>query len=268
MRGERIFIEHIFTFARTSVTLEILCSPTRSASRDITGAAFFGRDVTDLKGDDEGIKASLKEKEVLLKEVYHRVKNNLQLASSLLNFQGEYIKDKEALEMFRESQNRIKSMALVHEKLYESKDLARVDFADYVRNLVNNLMWSYGSDMRAIRLKVNVPEVFLHPKAAVPCGLIINELVSNAVKHAFPSQPSEPAAEIDIDFHSDNEDHYVLSVSDNGVGFPQGIDFRSTASLGLQLVVMLTEQLNGTVELDKNYDTGTRFIIRFGSSKA
>ncbi|AUB39254.1 CheY chemotaxis protein or a CheY-like REC [Nostoc flagelliforme CCNUN1] len=140
------------------------------------------------KQAEEQIKASLQEKEVLLKEIHHRVKNNLQIISSLLNLQAEYIKDNQALEVFKDSQNRIESMALIHEKLYQSQDLAKINFADYIQDLVTNLFYSYNVNSSAISLKMNVEEVFLAIDAAIPCGLIINELISNSLKYAFPQR--------------------------------------------------------------------------------
>jgi two-component sensor histidine kinase len=206
---------------------------------------------------EEQIKASLKEKEVLLKEIHHRVKNNLQVVSSLLNLQSGYIRDKEALEMFKESQNRVKSMALIHEKLYQSKDLSRVNFADYIQILLAHLFYSYAINSRTITLKINVGDVLLGIETAIPCGLIINELVSNSLKHAFPAGKQ---GEIRIDLHSDNN-RFRLIVGDTGVGFPKDLDFRNTGTLGLELVDTLTDQLGGTIELHSNGGTECKIIF-------
>ena len=138
------------------------------------------------KRAQEQIEASLREKEVLLKEIHHRVKNNLQIISSLLNLQAESIKDDRVLEIFQESQNRIQSMALIHEKLYQSEDLATVNFADYIHELVTNLWYSYQVNLDAVTFTTNIEQVVLNIDKAIPCGLIVNELVSNALKHAFP----------------------------------------------------------------------------------
>jgi len=216
------------------------------------------QDDTERRIAEERIRASLKEKEVLLKEVHHRVKNNLQIISSLLNLQSKYIKDDQALEMFKESRNRIRSMTLIHEKLYRSKDLANIDVAEYIQNLSSNLFRSYSAGR--ISLRTQVDDILLGVDTAIPCGLIINELVSNSLKHAFPDKQGE----ILVDLHRDNG-KFTLRVRDNGVGFPEHVDFRNTDSLGLQLVCTLTDQLDGEIELDRA--GGTEFRITFGEIK-
>ncbi|HEX9830576.1 MAG TPA: PAS domain S-box protein [Thermodesulfobacteriota bacterium] len=227
-------------------------------------------EVTERRRVEKQIKVSLEEKEVLLKEIHHRVKNNLQVISSLLSLQSRYIRDNEVVDIFRESQNRIDSMALVHEKLYQSKDMARIDFADYVLNLTSFLLSSYRVNSKGIILNFNVDNVFLGVDTAIPCGLIINELVSNSLKHGFPSvetctEEEMTRGEVRIDLYSDNDSRFSLVISDNGTGFPQDLDFRNTKSLGLQLVCTLTNQLNGTIELSR--DGGTKFIITFSELK-
>lgn len=207
---------------------------------------------------EEQIKASLQEKEVLLKEIHHRVKNNLQIVSSLLNLQADYLKDKQALEIFKNSQNRIESMALIHEKLYQSQDLARINFAEYVQDLVASFFYAYEINSDAITLKINVEDVFLGIDAAIPCGLIITELVLNSLKHAFPVGN---LGEICIDFRSLTDNKFALIVSDNGIGFPKKLDFQNTESLGLQLVNALVNQLSGTIVLNSN--SGVEFKITF-----
>ena len=214
-----------------------------------------------LQTEDQ-IKASLREKEVLLREIHHRVKNNLQIISSLLNLQSRYIKDKQVLHVFQESQDRIKSMVLIHTKLYQSKGLARVDFAEYIRSLIADLFRSYKADCDLITLKTNVDDVFLAIDTAIPCGLIINELVSNSLKYAFPE---DGQGEIRIDLHWEKGGKFTLIVSDSGVGFPRDLDFRNTESLGLQLACTLVDQLQGTIGLDRT--GGTKFKIAFTEPK-
>lgn len=207
---------------------------------------------------EEQIKISLQEKEVLLKEIHHRVKNNLQIISSLLNLQAEYLKDKQALEIFKNSQNRIESMALIHEKLYESEDLARINFADYVQDLVTSLFYAYAVNSDAITLKLNIENIFLGIDAAIPCGLIITELVLNSLKHAFPLGK---CGEICVELRSFDRNKLALIVRDNGIGLPKSFDFKNTASLGLQLVDALTNQLESSIELNKN--DGVEFKLVF-----
>jgi two-component sensor histidine kinase/CBS domain-containing protein len=216
-------------------------------------------ELAERKRAEEQLKASLKEKEVLLKEIHHRVKNNLQIISSLLKLQSAYTKEEQVLGMFKDSQNRIRSMALIHEKLYQSKDLSRIDFAEYIHDLAGNLLRSYKASSHAITLKTTVNDITLNIDTAIPCGLIINELMSNSLKHAFPT-PSKDN-EICINIYSSDNDQFILNVSDNGIGFPKDLDFRNTESLGLELVCTLTEQLDGTIELDSS--RGTSFNIIF-----
>jgi len=216
------------------------------------------RDITERLKMEEEIKKSLNEKEMLLKEIHHRVKNNLMVISSLLNLQSQYIKDKEALNVFRESQNRAKSMALIHERLYRSTDLKRIDFGEYIQSLATDLFRTYVADPSLIKLNMNVESIMLDINTAIPLGLIVNELISNSMKHAFPD---ERKGEINIDFHKDKENVLKLTVNDDGIGFPEALDFRNTESLGLQLVNNLTQQINGEIELDRT--DGTTFKITF-----
>ena len=239
-------------------------APIKDANGNIIGAIELFHDITMEKEVEKRIMESLKEKEVLLKEIHHRVKNNLQIISSLLSLQSGYIKDQESLKLFKESQNRVKSMALIHEKLYQSKDFTRIDFAEYIRSLTVKLFHSYGLDMSKVTFNINVDHLSLGIDTAIPCGLIINELVSNSLKYAFPDGRN---GEININLRlEDPKGHvYLLRVQDNGVGFPEDIDFRDTDSLGLQIVTTLTTQLGGKIELDRA--AGTDFTIRFSEAK-
>ena len=212
--------------------------------------------------DVEQIKASLKEKEVLLREIHHRVKNNMQIVSSLLRLQSAKAEDKKTQEIFRECQNRISTMAIIHEKLYQSKDLAKINFAQYIDRLAVHIYHSYGVDSNIIALKTDLEEVFLDLNRAIPCGLIANELLSNSVKHAFPEGKK---GEICIKLYSDKKGTISLVVSNDGIGFPKDIDFRKASSLGLQMVNDLTRQIDGTIELDRN--GGTSFKVEFSVSK-
>jgi GAF domain-containing protein/HAMP domain-containing protein len=207
---------------------------------------------------EEEIKLSLKEKEVLLKEIHHRVKNNLQIITSLLNLQSAQIKDAETLTMFRESQARVRSMALIHEKLYQSKDLARIDFDGYVRDLMVYLFRSYAANPDLIQTEIDTSNMHLGIDAAIPCGLIISELVTNSMKYAFPNGRR---GKIYIGLHPHDDGNLTLEVSDNGIGFTDGFDWRESDSLGLQLVSTLTSQLHGTIEV--NGKGGASFKLTF-----
>ncbi|HNJ04443.1 MAG TPA: sensor histidine kinase, partial [Leptospiraceae bacterium] len=200
---------------------------------------------------------SLKEKEVLLKEIHHRVKNNLQVIVSLLDLQSDRVEDRVALEALRECQNRVKSISLIHERLYESRDLAQVDFPEYIRMLMDNLLRSYGVEPDRVRMRIEVVDIRLGLDTAIPCGLIIHELVSNALKHAFPGGRS---GEIRVGIYADGDRNFLV-VSDNGKGFGGVSDFRTVSSLGLQLVDTLTSQINGNIDFHTN--GGTEFIISF-----
>jgi PAS domain S-box-containing protein len=222
------------------------------------GIVCVGHDLTNRKRTEERLKATLCEKEALLMEVHHRVKNNLQVISSLLKFQSEYVTDDRVLRMFNESQGRIKSIALVHEKLYRSPDLARVDSGEYIRDLVMQSFRLHQARSSNAELEMSVDDVPLDLDVAIPCGLIINELVSNALKHAFPDNGR---GKISVGLHS-QDDWLVLAVSDTGVGLPDGLDYQVAQSLGLQLVDALVRQIDGTIEVDSGKE-GTTFRITF-----
>ncbi len=236
----------------------LTATPFRRPGGKLIGVVESFKDITERKETENEIKASLKQKEVLLKEIHHRVKNNLQVVSSLLDFQSEHIKDKEAIEAFSKSQDRIRVMALLHEKLCQSGDLARVNIAEHIRDLISYLFHLRQINADTIILKTHVDDIFLSIDVAIPCGLIVSELVSNCLKHAFPQ---DKKGTICIDLWSDKKGKLALIVRDNGVGIPKHIDFRKTKSLGLQLVNMLVYQLRGSIELGRS--GGTVFKITF-----
>jgi two-component sensor histidine kinase len=193
------------------------------------------------------IKAALGEKEVLLKEVHHRVKNNLQIISSLLNLQTNQIADQKTRDALRDSQNRVRTMALIHEKLYQSPDLEQVDFAAYLKGLVNFLAQSYRANSNQVLIKTEAQNIYLDIDSAIPCGLIVNELVSNSLKYAFPENRE---GYIRVSCQQSSKDEVVLIVRDDGAGLPAGFDPSKSSSLGLKLVTSLVQQLNGKLEME------------------
>jgi two-component sensor histidine kinase len=229
------------------VWVMVSADPVLDERGDVTQIIVSFIDITESKKSEEIVSAALAEKELLLKEVHHRVKNNMQIISTLLDLQSEGIRDEEALTAFRQSQDRIKAMALIHERLYESADIAFIDFQRYIEELSAHLFDSYLVEPGRITLQVDAGGVTMGIDQAIPCGLIINELVTNSLKHAFPDNRR---GEIRIDFSREENGQITLMVGDNGVGMPPGFDFTKTPTLGLQLVTMLTRQLRGILEVD------------------
>lgn len=218
--------------------------------RLIEGQAV-GKDITDRKQVELQVAKSLHEKEVLLQEIHHRVKNNLQMITSLLRLQASSIEDPRLVEPLRESQSRVKAMALVHEQLYRSENLAQVNFAEYIDSLVTHLKRAYTLTTYQIEFRQEVAPLELDADQVVPCGLIVCELISNAIKHAFPPSTVKDQARIYIGCTRMASGHYVLQVADNGIGFPQNFDLATTDSLGFQLITSLTHQLRGKMLLNR-----------------
>ena len=211
----------------------------------LTGTDGVLRDITERRLADEEIRRSLKEKEVLLKEIHHRVRNNLQIISSLLDLQTECVGDR-ATGMLRECRTRIQSMALIHETLYQAKDISRLNFGEYTRNLTASLLSAFAVCPESLTLTLDISDVFLKLDTAMYCGLMITELVTNSLKHAFP--PGQKG-EIRITVNTGPGESLSLKVSDDGIGLPEGLDFRKAESLGLKLVRALVEQLNGQIDI-------------------
>jgi PAS domain S-box-containing protein len=239
--------------------LVVCAGPIEFQGRPAGIASFL--DITDSKRNEELLRNSLAEKVVLLKEVHHRVKNNLQIISSLLDLQSDSMEDEDSRRFVRESRNRITSMALVHEKLYQSENYASINFAEYLDSLTRHLLSTLVKDPALITLTLDIGDFAVGVDEAIPCGLIVNELVSNSLKHAFPAGAK---GEISIRFRSEEDGWVTLTVADTGPGLPPGLDFRNTATLGLQLVVLLVQQLRGTVEMGEK---GAAFIIRFRTAE-
>ncbi len=216
--------------------------------------------LTEITAKNEFLKKSLMEQETLLREIHHRVNNNMQIISSLLSLQSTQVRDERDLDLFIDSQNRVKSMAKVHERLYQSKDLSSIQFAEYGMSLLNDLFSSHRASP-GIRLKVDIEDLSFNMETAIPCGLIINELVSNSLKYAFPNGEGE----IYVNLVNYDENKFLLTIRDNGIGLPEDLDFKNTESLGFRLINNLTLQLEGEIELDRS--NGTKFTIVFEELK-
>ncbi len=238
---------------------EIRYNPIYDEKNEIVGVTVFAQNITERKQAENTIKTSLREKEVLLQEIYHRTKNNMGVISSLLTLQSSHTKDKQVQQIFKETQNRIKSMALVHEKLYQAKNLSNVNLKDYIKKLTSSLLKSYRTTGAKISLKLENDNIRVSIDTAIPCGLIVNELVTNSLKHAFPDGKK---GEIRTSLKLMDNEEVELVVGDNGIGLPKDVNFRKTNTLGMQLIVGLTEnQLEG--KLEKIGNKGTKFKISF-----
>jgi two-component sensor histidine kinase len=235
----------------------VTTSPIKDTSGKLLGSVHIARNITERKKMEDKIKQSLKEREMLIKETHHRVKNNLMIISSLLSLQARYIKDKETQDIFKDSQNRARSMALIHEKLYQTADLKEIDFGDYIQKLSMELFRTYSDKSRNIKLDFKVESHQLYINTSIPLGLIVNELISNSIKHAFPGNEE---GQIKVKFVKENK-KFVFEVSDNGIGLSDDFDIEKTDSLGLSLVISLVDQIHG--ELDYDGHNGTRFTIKF-----
>jgi PAS domain S-box-containing protein len=238
--------------------VEISYIPHFGPDERVLGFFTLVQDLTERKRAEQQVRASLDEKEVLLKEIHHRVKNNLQVISSLLYLQSERVVDPHMRIVLQDCQNRVKSMALIHEKLYLTHDLARIDAAEYIQNLAGHLVRSYAAQTGGVQLRVHADNIFLGIDTATACGLILNELVSNALKHAFPNGHT---GEIYVGLTVAPDHKLTLAIGDNGIGLPGNFDFRASRSLGLQLVNTLVNQLNGVIELHQH--CGVLFKIQF-----
>jgi PAS domain S-box-containing protein len=247
-------------YAFNKSQLELLTTIASQAAIALENSRLFAALQNELEEKNEAekrIKASLNEKELLLQEIHHRVKNNLQIMSSLLRLQSAHFKDQNVQNIFKESENRIKAMAIIHNKLYTNPEYDKVDFNDYIRTLTQNLFLSYGVSSNSVNLEFIVNNIFLNIDTAIPCGLIINELISNSLKYAFPQNKT---GSITVKMYFEEKD-LILIVKDNGIGMDNNIFRKNNETLGLKLVQLLASQMDGKVEL--NSVKGTEFIIRF-----
>ncbi|HHY00804.1 MAG TPA: PAS domain S-box protein [Methanothermobacter sp.] len=219
-------------------------------------AVFYAMAIQNKKAEKK-IKQSLHEKKILLREIHHRVKNNMQIISSLLNLQLNYVTEEKSANLLKESRGRIKSMAMVHEKLYQSPSLTKIDLGDYVGALVSNIFFTYGINTKNIKKEIDVENIEIGIDTAIPCGLIINEIVTNSVKHAFPDHTGKITVKI-----SSSHDDIQLTLSDNGIGIPEKLDYEKTDSLGLKLVKSLVDQIDGHMTIESTNGTSIKIIFK------
>ncbi|KJU81941.1 signal transduction histidine kinase [Candidatus Magnetobacterium bavaricum] len=255
-------IKEIF-YTPLNAYFEITASPIFAKDGEFKGSIHIFKDITQRKLYEEQINASLQEKTLLLREIHHRVKNNMEIISSLIELHMEDIEDKKTMSMCDDMRNRIRSMSLVHKMLYQSDNISEVNFADYTKNLVTDILNSYRTDPSTVAVNMDIDDVYIAMDTAVPCCLIINELVTNSLKHAFTGMAS---GELHISFrgvgHNTNENAYELIVKDNGKGIPDGFDINKSSSMGLKLIRILAEyQLRGKIEM--NTKGGTEFKLSF-----
>jgi PAS domain S-box-containing protein len=265
LSGETVSIPDIeYSVPLTGKTgwLSGYCGPHRNSQGEMVGVIAVINEISQRKRAEESLRSALSEKEILLREIHHRVKNNLQVMSSLISLQADDTQHPELQEAFLEMQTRVRSMALIHEELYQAQDLARVNFAEYIQKLASGLMQSYQLSPH-VALRVEVEEIFLGVDTAIPCGLIINELVTNAFKYAFPD---ERKGEVVIRLTLGGDKTYRLCVQDDGVGLPAGMDIENTATLGMQLITILSRQLRAKMQV--KLESGTSIEIEFTEHRA
>ena len=239
-------------------------NPLFDSENNYNGVVFSMTDISSIKNTEEKYKSSLHEKELILRELHHRVKNNMQIISSLLSLQAKSLKDERDLEIFKSSQSRVKSMALIHEKLYDSPDFSHINLAVYIQCLVEELYDTYYIRADKIHLKINILDIKLNMETSIPLGLLINEIVSNSLKYAFPENENFENPELVIELKKEKND-YILMIMDNGIGVPDKFDLDKSESLGMLLINSLTDQIDGELKLDTSH--GTKFTIKFGKQK-
>jgi PAS domain S-box-containing protein len=257
-KKSKIFESNFNTRLQPDTWISTTLTPVFDEHHNLKELVFVDTNITPGKTLEKQIKSSLHEKDILLKEIHHRVKNNLQIIISLLNLQSGYIKDEQSLKAVKDGQNRVRSMALVHEKFYQADEITEINFAEYVEKLNQFLFQSYGEKAEHVKLRVIADHIALDMDTAMPCGLLINEIVSNALKYAFPGNAE---GEIKIELKKLPENKIEMIISDNGIGMPEGFDIEQSESLGLQLITALTNQLDGVLRV--SLDHGTSFSVTF-----
>jgi PAS domain S-box-containing protein len=240
----------------------ITTSPLYDDDGNVMGSVHVARDITERKIIEEQLEQALEDKDLLMKEIHHRVKNNLMIMASLLNMQSRYIEDEVARDIFKDSQSRAKTMALIHEKLYQSQELKKLDVQDYMESLARDIYHAYIKDPRRIQLNLEVDNHMLDINTVIPLGLILNEILTNTFKYAFPG---DSEGLVNVKFSANENKEFLLEVADNGVGLPSDFHEKKTGSLGMRLIHSLTEQIKGEVEI--NSDHGTQIRVKFQELK-
>jgi PAS domain S-box-containing protein len=256
--GRPVTVEHEHFSSGKKRIFEIISSPLFGADGSFQGIIEMSHDITRRKQMEKELVKSLNEKEMLIKEVHHRVKNNLAVITSLLRLQSSQIADKKSRKYFIDTENRVRAMSIIHEKLYKSEDLLSIDFDEYISDLAMQLFKNYNADSSRVRLDIDVSDIPLDIDIMIPCGLIINELLSNALKYAFPD---DRKGRLSVSLTKGEDNTHTLAIKDNGVGLPEGLDIYETESLGMKIVMSLTSQIGGWLELSK--EDGTEFRITF-----
>jgi PAS domain S-box-containing protein len=263
LRGERVPAHYEFKGVhKNGSLLNLEASVDSWAIPGKDGIVTVVRDITNRLNAEEQIRQSLIEKEILLKEIHHRVKNNLQIIKSLLSLQLKFVKDKTAANFISESMNRITSISIIHELFYKYKDITKIEFNNYISKIVSHLFNVYGVDSSKISAEYNLTGISLGIDTAIPCGLIINELLTNCLKYAFPDVRK---GKILIEMKKNENDTISLILKDDGIGMPDNFDMANPPSMGMQLVLTLVKQMDGNIELERN--KGTKFVINFPATK-
>jgi PAS domain S-box-containing protein len=242
--------------------LQVSCSPYYDMNQNLIGSVHIAKDITKRKQIEESLRQSLIDKDLLIKEVHHRVKNNLSVIQSLLQLQSQGLTDNESKSHLEDIQNRVKSMSILHDRLSRSEDLAKLNFSEFISSLANHLYHSYKMNPDRVKLNLSIPEIYVDVDIMMPCGLIINEIVSNSFKYAFPDDKN---GEVSIKVHEGDDDEIILIVKDNGIGISDSVNLHNTKSLGLQIVSSLINQIHGKADL--LHENGMEFRLKFKKSK-
>jgi len=259
-RKSKIFESRLQSDHQSETWISTTLTPVFDEKNNLKELVFVDTNITASKTLEKQIKSSLHEKDILLKEIHHRVKNNLQIIISLLNLQSGYIKDEQTLKAVKDGQNRVRSMALAHEKFYQSDELTEINFSEYVEKLCQFLFQSYGDNTDRVKLIVKADDIALDMDTAMPCGLLINEIVSNSLKYAFPN---DIEGEIKIELQKLPNNYIDMKISDNGIGISETIEIEKAESLGLQLITALASQLDGELKISRTNGTEISVIFKY-----